>query len=129
MSKDFDKLIYRLAEKYCPGWETVTSARNALMISFRSPDDLLKAIEGEMKDNSIINDRPKPAIPIEFVSNHVKDGIPRSYHNYQLCRTKCGQHFIGICRGGEWWVKGPLAGGPDLNLPENLEVEYWVDID
>lgn len=129
MSKPSEKLIHKLAEEFCPGWETITSARSALVASFNKPGDLLCAIEKAMDEPVTINDRPKPAIPVAFVSNHIDNGGPRSYAKYQLCRTKCGQHFIGIRRGDTWLMKTSLDNKADTPIPEGVEVEYWVDLD
>jgi hypothetical protein len=48
MSKPSEKLIYRLAEKFCPGWETIASARSAVIASFKNADTILSAIEEEL---------------------------------------------------------------------------------
>jgi len=131
MSIPSEKLIHKLVEKYSPGWETITSARSALVASFESPDSLLAAIEEVLdeKPTSSINKRPKPAIPLAFVANHIEDGTPPSYGSYQLCRTKCGKHFIGTCRGGLWTMKTALGNVEDEPIPNDMEVEYWVDLE
>lgn len=128
MTKPSEQLIQRLADGCAPGHETITDARNAVLVSYGVSDAFLKAVEEAVDKKPAINDKPKPALPVAFVSNHIEDGVPRSYAKYQLCRTKCGKHFIGTCRGGVWSMKAALDNRADVPIPDWMEVEYWVDL-
>ena len=55
-------------------------------------------------------------------------GIPQSYKNMQLFKTKCGKHFIGYCRGDEWYYKSNHQGHFEL-LPDEFEVKGWVTLE
>ena len=71
----------------------------------------------------------EPPLQIVSASNHMVDGIPQSYEKFQLCRTKCGKHFVGYCRGGQWYYKCDIEGRKLSFVPDEYEVEYWADLD